>query len=375
MMNKLAFFLFVFICTPTFSQTTNDILNMLVSSGVISREQADSLRNQATLSQQQTETERKSFPLSSSRLLQVSGFIQIRAQVFDEKSKNDGFDLRRSRLDFKGNFSSFLTYRLQTDLANSPRILDAYAEIKLKEYLVFTIGQFRIPFSLENLSSLNKFEVIDYSQAVDAFTARGKDVIGNQNGRDIGIQAGGVILKKGDLSMVEYRLGIFNGSGMNIGDTANEAKDIAARLLFNPVKQLSFGISYYDGWGKAIKPTSEFVGRSQERNRFGIEAVYSGSRLSFKGEYIQGKDGNTDRAGWYAMAGYYLVPAKLQVVAKYDSYDPDTDSDDNVNTNYSGGINYNINSWSRVQAFYTVREEQGTSINNNYLSVQYQIGF
>ena len=38
--------------------------------------------------------------------------------------------------------------------------------------------------------------MIDRSQVVEALVARGKDVIGNQNGRDIGIQIGGGILKK-----------------------------------------------------------------------------------------------------------------------------------------------------------------------------------
>jgi hypothetical protein len=253
--------------------------------------------------------------------------------------------------------------------------MDAYAEIKLNDYFNITVGQFRIPFSLENLTSMNKFELIDFSQNVDAFTARGKDVIGNQYGRDIGIQLGGTLIKSGSKTLAEYRLGVFNGSGINIADTANDAKDIVGRLIINPMKGLTFGASYYNGWGKAIKPTSEFIGRSQARNRFGIEASYTTARLSLKSEYIQGKDGNTDKAGWYILAGYYIIPQKLQVVAKYDTYDPNTDTDKNITTNYVAGVNYNFNSWSRLQAFYTLREEQGTSVDNNYLSFQYQIGF
>ena len=132
--------------------------------------------------------------------------------------------------------------------------MDAYAEIKLNDYFNITVGQFRIPFSLENLTSMNKFELIDFSQAVDAVTARGNDVIGNQNGRDIGIQLGGALVRKGNTNLVEYRLGIFNGSGINVADTANDAKDIVGRLIINPVKGLSLGASYYNGWGKAIKP-------------------------------------------------------------------------------------------------------------------------
>ena len=122
--------------------------------------------------------------------IQFAGYTQVRYQVFDEKTKKDGFDIRRARFDMKGNFTPYFAYRLQADFAGSPKLLDAYAEIKLNDYFNITIGQFRIPFSLENLTSMNKFELIDFSQNVDAFTARGKDVIGNHNGRDIGIQIG-----------------------------------------------------------------------------------------------------------------------------------------------------------------------------------------
>ena len=98
---------------------------------------------------------------------------------------------------------------------------------RLHDYFNITVGQFKIPFSLENLTSTNKLELIDRSQAVEALAARGKDVIGNQNGRDIGIQVGGSLIKKRNGSLLEYRLGVFNGSGINMADTANEAKDMA----------------------------------------------------------------------------------------------------------------------------------------------------
>jgi len=186
---------------------------------------------------------------------------------------------------------------------------------------------------------------------------------------------GGALWKKGNNTFVEYRLGVFDGSGINVTDTANEAKDIAGRLIVNPVKGLSVGASYYNGWGKAIKPASVFVGRSQTRNRFGLEASYTANRLSLKGEYIQGIDGKTDKAGWYAWAGYYILPQKLQVIVKYDTFDPDKSIASNKTTNYVAGANFNFNTWSRLQAFYTFREEQGASVNNNYFSIQFQIGF
>lgn len=364
---------FFVIITESFSQSTNDILNLLISNNAISQVQADSVRAEAALLQQQSDAARKSFWVSGTRQMQLSGYSQVRFQVFDEKTKKDGFDIRRARMDLRGNVTPWFSYRVQADLADKPKLIDGYGEIKVADYFSITAGQFKIPFSLENLASSNKLEMIDRSQVVEALVARGKDVIGNQNGRDIGIQVSGTLLKINSLPLLEYRFGVFNGSGINVADTANEAKDIVGRLIFTPIKGLSFGSSVYNGWDKAIKP--DVVGKSQIRNRFGVELSYVTIRLSLKGEYISGKDGKTSRSGWYIQSGYFIIPQKLQVLGKYDKYDPNTSSADNISTNYVFGANYNFNNWSRLQAFYTIRQEEGPAVDNNYLSIQYQIGF
>jgi phosphate-selective porin OprO/OprP len=368
---SLAFFLLFF--AESFSQSSNDILNLLISNKTISQAQVDSIRAEAALLQQQTDAARKLFLVTAARQIQFSGYSQIRFQSFQETGKKDGFDIRRTRLDLRGNVTPWFSYRVQADLADKPKLIDGYGEIKLADYFSITAGQFKIPFSLENLASSNKLEMIDRSQVVEALVARGKDVIGNQNGRDIGIQVSGTILKLNDLPLIEYRIGVFNGSGINIADTANGSKDIAGRLIFTPMKGFSFGGGFYNGWDKAVKP--DVPGKSQLRNRFGIELSYVTTRFSLKGEYISGKDGKTKRAGWYIQSGYFIIPQKLQLLGKYDVYDPNTSAPENISTNYVFGGNYNFNSWSRLQVFYTIRKEEGTAVKNNYLSIQYQIGF
>jgi phosphate-selective porin OprO/OprP len=355
------------------SQSSNDLLNLLIANKTISQNQADSIRAEAALQQQTTDAAKKSFPLNLSKFLQLSGFTQIRYLNMEEKGKRSGFDIRRARLDLKGSITPYFAYRLQTEFADKPKILDANAEIRITDYFTLTIGQFKVPFSMENLASSNKLEMIDRSQVVEALVARGKDVIGNQNGRDIGIQAGGGFMKKNGIPVIEYRIGFFNGSGINIADTANDAKDVAARLVFNPIKGLSFGGGYYGGYGKALKPDVE--GISQARNRLGFEASYVLSRLSFRGEYIIGRDFSTEREGWYLQAGYFVIKQKLQLLAKYDTFDTNTSTDNNTSTSVVFGGNYNFNNWSRVQMFYTIRTEQVKSVINNYLAIQYQIGF
>lgn len=360
-------------CGIVFGQSTNDILNVLIANKTITQQQADSLRAEAAIQQQGTEVNKKLFPVNASRFIQLSGYTQLRYVQMEEKGKRSGFDIRRARFDIKGNITPFFSYRLQTEFADKPKILDAYGEIKIAEYFNITAGQFKIPFSMENLASSNKLEMIDRSQVVEALVARGKDVIGNQNGRDIGIQVGGGILKNNGIPLIEYRIGAFNGSGINLADTANDAKDIVGRVVINPAKGLSFGGGYYGGYGKAIHASVDGV--SQTRNRLGFEASYILPRFSVKGEYIMGNDKGTNRAGWYLQAGYFLIPQKLQVLGKYDLFDVNTDTPNSTSISYVFGGNYNFNNWSRLQMFYTIRAEQVKSVINNYLAVQYQIGF
>lgn len=352
------------------AQTTNDILNLLISNKTITQEQADSIRAESAIKQQEADAAKKSFFLTASRQLQLSGFAQFRYQNLDEKGKFDGFDVRRARLDLKGAITPYWGYRFQAEFAGTPKLLDIYGECKLTSYFNITFGQFRVPFSLENTSNTSKLETIDLSQVVEAMAARGKDVIGNHNGNDIGIQFSGNLIKLKNQPLLDYSIGIFNGSGINISDK-NEAKSLAGRLVFHPIKGLDIGGSFYNGWDNFGTPAKD-----AERSRIGFELKYEINRLSVRGEYIKGKDADIDRFGWYGQVGYYIIPQKLQLLVKYDRFEPNTSNISDITRNYIGVLNYNFNNWSRIQVGYTFREEQdGANYSNNIGVIQYQIGF
>jgi len=90
---------------------------------------------------------------------------------------------------------------------------------------------------------------------------------------------------------------------------------------------------------------------------------------------LVGKDGDVNKSGFYAQLAAFLVKDKFQLVGRYDSYDKDTDKATNILTNYTFGANYIFNPNVLIQLAYTVRKEQGTSINNNFGSVQLQLTF
>jgi phosphate-selective porin len=366
------------------SQSSDDVLNLLIQKKVILQKDADSVRAEAAIAAQANQAKLKSFPVSAARKITIAGYTQIRYQALEGPGKIDGFDIRRARLDVKGVLSPYWSYRVQFDLAGTPKLIDGYAELKLNDFLNFTIGQAKIPFSLENLTSSNKLELIDRSQAVEALVARGKDVGGNQNGRDIGVQLGGTILKLKDRSVVDYRLGFYNGSGINTIDN-NEKKDYAVRVILHPVVGLDISGAIYNGSRfvpeiKEVKTngvvtTAAAAAKNVDRSRYGFDLNYDWNNLGIRGEYIHGTDDKINRDGYYIQGGYYFLQKKLQLIAKYDFYDTDKVKAKDASTWYVLGANYNFNPNVRLQLAYSIKKEEGPSINNNYTSAQLQIGF
>ena len=252
-------------------------------------------------------------------------------------------------------------------MASSPKIIDAYSVFKPFDYLKIQAGQFKIPFSLENLTTSSNLETIERAQVVEALVARGKDVIGNNNGRDIGIQIFGSTLKIHNGYLVDYFAGVFNGAGINTIET-NEIKDFVGRLLLHPLSGLCIGGSCYIGYDK--------IGTSnQVRNRYGCELSYDYKIISIKGEYITGQDGNIKRSGYYAQASCFVLPKKVQLVTRYDVFDNDVKTEKDLTTNVLSGLNFFFNDWAKIQVNCTLRYEEGTTINNDIIGAQLQVSF
>ena len=353
-----------------YAQTTNDVLNLLIKNKTITQGEADSIRAEAAIKQQETDANRKSFLVSASRPVQLSGYTQVRYQFLQQTGKVDGFDIRRARLDLQGNVSPYFSYKLLTDFAGSPKILEAYAEIKINNYINFTAGEAKLPFSFENLLSDSKLEMPDRSQVVEALVSRSTDVIGNQNGRDVGVQLGGFAWKHAKRFIFEYKFGVFNGAGINISDNNNN-KDIAGRLVAHPLSELTLGGSFYSGNGFYGTPAAA----NHVRNRVGLEANYENKVFFARSEYIEGKDGAVGRNGWYAETGCFVIPSKLQFVLRYDIYDPNRSLSNNTVTLYQAGATYHFNSWSKIQALFTTIKKESASKTNNTGVIQYQISF
>jgi hypothetical protein len=388
----------LFLATIAKAQTADDILNILTKKGTITEKEADSIRRESSVRQHQTEATADSFPLRLGRSLSLSGYSQVVYQNFEHPVSGkyyDGFSIKRARLDFQGHFSSQFDYRVLVDFVGqsgangtaptggqliSPFLVEAYVVYKPFTWLNFKAGQMIVEFSQENITQDRNLDLIERSQVVNALVARKGDAanglvdsLGNQNGRDIGIQLNGSLVKIGDHHLLDYYVQLLDGAGINTLDN-NQSKDIDARLVFHPLRILSIGGSYYDGYDRFTGTLT----KDQRRIRWGTELNLEYNALSVKGEYIRGQEGNSNpivHQGWYGQAGYFIIPKHLQGLFRYDWYDSNLAKTQVNSTYYDFGLTYFFNVWTKVQFYYSLRNQQGPAVNNNMFEAQLQLAF
>ncbi len=293
----------------------------------------------------------------SAQSLELSGYAQVGYTYGDEHK--EGFRTRRARLKLKGDILKNIHYKLQIDAVLTPVLVDAQVEMSFIPHAKLTVGQFKIPFSLENLTSSSDLDTINRSQTVEKLCP-GRDI--GAKGRDIGVTI------NGEFSSINYTVGIFNGSGINKNDY-NDQKDIVGRVAFYLDNSLRFGLSHYNG-RYSPDPEAPFI----KRNRTGIDLFFIKERFSLKGEYIFARDDETERYGLYIQGGYYFISREIQTIIKYDFFDTMNIRGDRMDV-VTIGLNWFFSKKTKFQINYEYRTRKLDKISDHVLLAQLQAGF
>ncbi len=290
--------------------------------------------------------------------LKLSSYAQVRYTHWD--SGSDGFRIRRARFGFKGELLKNFNFKLQLDGTRSPILLDAAVEISSIPFTMLSFGQFKVPFSLENLTSSSALDLVNRSQTVEELCPA-QDI--GSTGRDIGVTA------SGKFSILEYTLGVFNGSGINRVDT-NDQKDIVGRLILRPFDSLAIGVSHYIG-DQRLSASAVSV----NRDRTGVDVFFSKGPAFIKGEYIFARDDQVESAGWYVRGAYSFVREKLQALINYDSYDRDLDLAANRIDVLTLGVNWFFSENTKLQINYEHHRDEFAGTTDNVFLAQFQAYF
>jgi hypothetical protein len=240
-------------------------------------------------------------------LPKVSGYTQVRYDYKDGDGGSSTFQLRRVRLSLDGNISPKLDYKLQLELT-APNIVDAYFSYKPLAGLKVRVGQYKVPFSIENTDyGPTKLELIDYSLAISYLVGNSDaaDKKDGANGRDIGIKLYGDLFDK----VLSYDLGVFNGAGINCKDN-NSSKDFIARLIVRPFKGFAVTGSY-------MYSKTQMFDYDVESPRWAVGALYESRHWIARSEFAQADFGDNITNAFYVLGGYHF-DEPWSVFARYE---------------------------------------------------------
>jgi phosphate-selective porin OprO and OprP len=187
------------------------------------------------------------------------------------------FLVRRARLDVDGSLYRWIGFRIEAEFTEGVSLKDAYLDLRFFPEARLRVGQLKVPFSLEELTSDNYIDFVERSLVNELAPSR-----------DRGVMVYGDLLG----GAVGYSLGGFNGTGEDTSDD-NSDKDLAARLAFAPFRTSdSFwlkGLQFAGNitWGNQ-DGSSSAQGRTSARtiNRFRFFAPQDtrGDRLRYGGD-------------------------------------------------------------------------------------------
>ena len=318
-----------------------------------------------------TETPSASAPAPAPFKLELpkfSGFVNIRYK-YSDKDNSNSFDIRRARLSASGKLHPKLEYKIQAEYETSVKILDAYFIYKVHPAFNIQVGQFKAPFTQESYISPTSLTTIDNTTAISKLNGY-KDESGVSslaNGRDVGIQfQGGFLKSKAGFSVLNYKIGVFNGSGINTTDN-NKKKDVGGNLVVRPLEHLSFSGGYYAGSYYGTNPTikDEEEKSDHVRNRANAGIKYDNNKLLVTSEYVYGHTATLEGQGVNVLAAY-TIGKHWQPLLSYDYYQKD--KNDSADTQiYQVGVNYRPIKYFRLQAAYTHEKTTGSDDVNNVI--------
>ncbi|WP_306533301.1 porin [Geobacter sp.] len=334
------------------------------------------------------------------------------------------FEIKRAKLLLGGYaFTKDVTYKLDMNFINissgttkNGGLLESvWLNYRLMDEVQFRFGQNKVQFGRQWITSTANNQFVDSSPVTTAFAP----------GYDTGIEIHGKVAK----GLFAYSLGGYGGVGQNtFRSTSDNAFNV--RLALNPLGEmayseadlensekplLSIGANYYfntlsgttgsgtsglesnnvnfaktisssdplsaPGWfgmgnsSGVITTAAQRINNVKESVDFhtaGFDAAFKWHGLSLQGEYMFGqadgsKSNNTVRAhGYYAQAGYFVIPKHLELAARYSYIDPNRDVSNDLWVETTGAVSwYFIGHNLKVQADFSNIHRQGRISSND----------
>ena len=223
-----------------------------------------------------------------------------------------------------------------TSNVNNSRLTDAYVEFAKYPAATLRVGQYKVPFGLQELTADTRQEFADRSIVNAKFTPS----------RDIGLMLLGNVWDK----KFGYQVGVFNGSGQN-NPQEDQKQMYAVRVWIDPLGEyklfetandasdknvLHLGLAYRGGEVMRGTATAGVFEDADNETAADFEIAWRWSRLFAMGEYFIQKDeqknptagADVKAQGWHVQFGVMVQPRQHELALRYAQVEPDKDVTD-----------------------------------------------
>lgn len=305
------------------------------------------------------------------------------------KRDTQNMDVRRARLCFGGNIYSKMThYYIELDGDSfDVGVRDFYVYWTPMPELNAKLGYFKVPFNQQRMTTSGKLLLQDRSIASEQF----------DQDRDYGFD----IYGKPFEGHMEYHAAMFQGAGEDDDDRGTEDNlDNELMYVFN-VRYNPFGkydtvdesdLKFTETFKASVAASVVVNPKVKDEKLVDSDGILGVVELSMKyrgiswhNEFFARSDdpesgGETvDSNGFFSQAGYFVIPKKLEIAARYSMLDPNDDVSDDLQREYTGGINYYLRGHrSKIQTdvgHFVTEEGDDQDKNENRIRLQYQIIF
>ncbi len=308
------------------ADSTTDIVDALVAKGVLTEEEGKLITKGHKSKTDVTpvvKTKDNALSLETAdgkSSIQVNGRIHFDYRSFDYPGNNqaaalddgaDTFDMRRARIGVKGKFGNYYSGEIviNTVGVSGNEILDVgYLDVAWFEKAKLRFGQFKMPFSLEQLTSSNNIDFIErsYVDAMIPAKERGAQVFGEPMDGITYALAAGTGLKAAENTQTGARepdnavdkLDFIGRFTVNFAEIVKN-KDMVAHLglAFQSGDQM-LGADAFGGNQKSrarsdaqfltlatITPSTAYS-REVDRQRIGFEGALAHGPFKIQGQYV-----------------------------------------------------------------------------------------
>ena len=358
------------------TDTTEDLINALVTKGVLSEDEASLLSksNQAETKNKAVVKDGSGLKITSSdgkNSIKLSGRVQLDYRMFDHDNDADTFDIRRAYLGVSGKIAEYYEYKLTGSFSDTTKLDEGFLNINWWKPVQFQFGQFKTPISLEERTSSRFTNFMERSYVNNASLTTGKEQ--------------GVMIHGNPKDWMGYGVAVVNGLGQNT-DNKNGSSDnfqyiahVDANLAKpfgykNQVIHVGVNGSYWDAddensktyqskqktlaRGEQFFSLSENSAEELTKTMYGLEGAWAVDNKKLQTEYaITEFDtgvNTQDLSAYYVEAGWILTGETYaksykttNMGGKFDRIKPTKDFDPNT---FSGGAWEVVAGYSKFDA-------------------------